>query len=99
MTEEEREVEQATGQRRLLPARSLAGDLARAACRESYIVALGQYQLAIEQAANRWIDEFRRACQLYLPGEVIERRFPAVQHLLEGSEARRRGNSDFIGPS
>ncbi|MES9885131.1 MAG: TatD family hydrolase [Sedimenticola sp.] len=100
MTEGEREVEQATGQRRLLPARSLAGDLARAACRESFIeVALGQYQLAVEQGASRWVEDFRRACQLYLPAEVIERRFPGVQRIPGGPEARAEGVPIFPVPA
>ncbi|MES9880772.1 MAG: TatD family hydrolase [Sedimenticola sp.] len=81
LTEEEKEVERATSEERLVPARSLAGDLGSAA--QSYLerfieIALGQYQLAIESGAGRWLQDFRRACRLYLPTDIIERRFPMV---------------------
>ncbi len=64
LTAEEKEVEGATADRRLVPARSLAGDLGTAA--QSYLerfieIALGQFQLAIECNATRWIEDFRRA--------------------------------------
>ncbi len=52
---------------------------AHESCQERFIeIALGQYQLAIEQREITWIDVFRRACKLYMPAEVIERRFPLV---------------------
>ncbi len=76
-TEEERNAERATSENRLVPARSLACDLGAARCPERFIeISLGQYQLALESEAYKWIDDFRRACRLYLPAEVIERRFP-----------------------
>ncbi len=88
LTDEENEVERATAARILVPARSLAADLGQA--RESYLerfieIALGQYQLALEQRAEKWIDDFRRAAQLYLPPEMIQRRFPRVEIPVTGS--------------
>ena len=71
------EIEAKTARGELEGARTLVSRLSQE-CTSVFIeVALGQYQLAVRRGVDRWINDFRIACEIHLTREEIERNFPA----------------------